>query len=637
MLLCAVTSACVANDDDRSDTAEFRVQYDRMFNMFAVVPAPSGNSAEAQLARGAIHVAALEADESPMVAEDGTPVRYTCGAILVAPSYVITAGHCVSEEDILDPETTSVKLEMYPVEADLDWQSGMDLTTPGEWFDFEHDQLTGADGYHSEMYDCRVLQRCGTSWGTEIACNHPNADVALLRCDGRPGDKYGFVPVADTDIDGASVIMPWAHEVYDFDGFPGDDLLYDHYNKRNPVKENIHYMGGGRNQLLPLMSVGFWIGDLGYGNVKLAYENALGVRWTDLIGCHGTSGSPVLQWNAAMSRYEYLGPISRGHFLSSSVPGGMPETNQLCQEPDLHGPGQQNLAYSQLKYTQTVAENANDCSGLYDRGPLLHLRCILDDLVWEEPVWPWDLWQCLTCPPPWVKIAQIYDPMILLGTEEKLTTPLELAVGTKHRVSAIVVPSGEKAVTVTMFDAKGEALAKVEVAGDNTSFAVLQASVEGYPEQSLTFAVEGGEAFVTRIAAAPMDVANGFERMVDRVGVGVMLPDDKEGKAQAMRFAASGKDDFAAILRKGERMVLAREALPADVGLGLRFEAAGKGKLRAGFILADGTELVAEADAEKGSVALEFEAPKSTPIAVFIEGVDVEADVEIDDVLVEQH
>ena len=66
----------------------------------------------------------------PWLAEDTTPVRYTCGAILVAPSYVITAGHCVSEDDILDPETTPVMLEMYPVEADLDWQSGIDLSTP---------------------------------------------------------------------------------------------------------------------------------------------------------------------------------------------------------------------------------------------------------------------------------------------------------------------------------------------------------------------------------------------------------------------------------------------------------------------------------------------------------------------------
>jgi len=637
MLLCAVTSACVASDDDPTNADEFRVQYDRMFNMFAVSPAPSGATAEAELARGAIHVTALQPDQTPLLAEDGTPVRYTCGAILVAPSYVITAGHCVSEEDILDPETTPVMLEMYPVEADLDWQAGMDLTTPGDWFEFEHPPLGAAQGYHTETFDCRVLQRCGDLWGDQIACNHPNADVALLRCDGRPGDTYGFVPVADTDIDGAHVFMPWAHEVYDFEGSPGDDLLYDHYNKRNPVEENIHYMGAGRNQLLPLVSPGFWIGDLGFANTKLGYDEGLGVRWTDLVGCHGTSGSPVLQWNAAMSRYEYLGPISRGHFLSSSVPGGMPESNQLCQEPALHGPNQQNLAYSQLKYTQTVAENANDCSGLYDKGPLLHLRCILDDLVWEEPYWPWQFWECLTCPPPWAKLAQVYDPLILLTPEQRFSTPLEVAMGSRQRVSAFVVPHRERAATVTMYNGAGEALAQVEVAGDNRSFAVLQATIDAGAEESLTFAVEGGEALVTRIAAAPVDVANGFERMVDRIGVGVMTIDDRESQAVAMRFAASGKGDFAAILRRGERMVMAREALPGEARLGLRFEAAGRGVLRAGFVLADGSELASEVEADKGSVELAFDAPRSTPIAVFIEGVDLEADVEIDDVLVEQY
>jgi hypothetical protein len=634
-LLCAVTSACVANDDDPADAGEFRVQYDRMFNMFAVSPAPSGATAEAELARGAIHVAAMQ-NGAPWLAVDGTPVRYTCGAILVAPSYVITAGHCVSHEDILDPETTPVTLEMYPVEADLDWESGIELTTPGEWFDFEHDQLTAADGYHSETFDCRVLQRCGSLWGPEIACNHPTADVALLRCDGKPGDKYGFVPVADTDIDGAHVFMPWAHEVYDFEGFWGDDLLYDHYNKRNPVDENIHYMGGGRNQLLPLVSVGFSVGDLGFANAKLGYQNDIGVRWTDLVGCHGTSGSPVLQWNAAMSRYEYLGPISRGHFLSTSVPGGMPESNQLCQEPALHSWGQQNLAYSQLQFTQTVAENADDCSGLYDRGPLLHLKCVLQRLVWEEPYWPWQLWECLTCPPPWAKLAHVYDPLILVDAEQKFVTPLEVAPGSRHRVSAIVVPFGEKPAIVTMYDAKGEALAKVEVAGDNHSFAVLQAEIEAGVDEQLVFAVEEGEALVTRIAAAPIDVANGFERMVDRAGVGVIAQGDKEAQTQAMRFAASGKDDFAAILRGGERMVMIREALPAELGLGLRFEAAGKGMLRAGFVLADGSEIATEVDAEKGTIELGFDAPKSAPIAVFVEGIDLAGDVEIDDVLVGQ-
>lgn len=633
LLSSAVVSACAVEESAPPPSDGFRIQYDR-WSMFDVSPAPSGNTAEAELARGAIHVNALDGDGNQMVAVDGTPIRYTCGAILVAPSYIITAGHCVSYEDILDPETTAVTLEMYPVEADLDWESGVELTTPGDWWEFEHDELTAADGYHTERFDCRVLQRCGTSWGPEIACNEPDADVALLRCDGEPGDKYGFVPVAATDIDGASVFMPWAHEVYDFEGFNGDGLLYDHYTPRNPVEESIHYFGGDRNQLLPLRSIGFWVGDLAYANTKLGYDT--GVRWTDLVGCHGTSGSPVLQWNQTMNRYEYLGPIALGNFLYESVGGGMSESGQLCQEPALHGPGDWNLAYSKLEFTQIVAENADDCSDLYDKGPMLQIWCVMKDLdlVWEELQWPWDIWPCLTCPPPWIKWAHVYDPLVQIDAEHKFTTPMGVKEGTMHRVSALVVPMDGKTGKIAMYDRDGNQLATVEVREGSRDFIQLEATVLARGGDELSFVAEDGMAYVTRIAFAPVDLANGFERMVDRVGVSQLVSEKEDVSAVSMRFAAEGKDDFAAILRKGERMAMTREAIPQGVGLSLRFASAGKGQLRAGFLLADGTELAESVDAEKETIELRFETPKSAPVAVFIDGVEIDGDVAIDDVLV---
>ncbi len=633
LLSSVVVSACAVEETTPPPADGFRIQYDR-WSMFEVSPAPSGATAEAELARGAIHVNALDGSGNQMVAVDGTPIRYTCGAILVAPSYIITAGHCVSHEDILDPETTPVTLEMYPVEADLDWESGVELTTPGDWWEFEHDELTAAEGYHTERFDCRVMQRCGTPWGPEIACNEPQADVALLRCEGEPGDKYGFVPVASTDIDDAPVFMPWAHEVYDFEGFNGDGLLYDHYTPRDPVDESIHYFGDDRNQLLPLRSVGFWVGDLFFDNMKLGWGT--GVRWTDLVGCHGTSGSPVLQWNETMNRFEYLGPIAQGHFLNASVGSGMPEWNQLCQEPALHDWGEENLAYSNLEYTQLVAENANDCSGLYDKGPILQIWCILKDLnlEWEELQWPWDIWPCLTCPPPWVKWAHVYDPLIQLDAEHKLTTPMGVKEGTMHRVSALVVPVDGKEGKIAMYDRDGNVLASVDVREGSRDFIQLEATVQARGGDELSFVAEEGTAFVTRIAFAPVDVANGFERMVDRVGVSQLVSEKEGVAAVAMRFAAEGEDDFAAILRTGERMVMTREAVPQGVRLSLTFASAGRGQMRAGFLLADGTELAAEVDAEKERAELSFDAPQSPAVAVFIDGVELDGDVAIDDVLV---
>jgi len=138
---------------------------------------------------------------------------------------------------------------------------------------------------------------------------------------------------------------------------------------------------------------------------------------------------------------------------------------------------------------------------------------------------------------------------------------------------------------------------------------------------------------VTRIAVAPIDRANGFERMVDRLGVDMVPTAAPRTKAVAMRIAAGGKGDLVAVLGAGERMLMTREALP-NAAMSMRFAIAGEARLRAGLVLANGEEIAREVAIRDGVAEVAFDAPGSAPLAVFLEHGDAGIEVEIDDVLI---
>jgi hypothetical protein len=127
--------------------------------------------------------------------------------------------------------------------------------------------------------------------------------------------------------------------------------LYDHYTRYTSRKDNYHYFGAGRNQLVPLRSQP-WPD----GTPRRRLGNYYGYTATDLFGCHGTSGSGVLEVQPDGS-YKLLGP------MAVAGPGW---DGRLCTDPATFQKGQTNLAYTRNDHVRTMVSRFNT-QILFDR------------------------------------------------------------------------------------------------------------------------------------------------------------------------------------------------------------------------------------------------------------------------------
>jgi hypothetical protein len=75
------------------------------------------------------------------------------------------------------------------------------------------------------------------------------------------------------------------------------------------------------------------------------------VVWTDLFGCHGTSGSGVMQFDRRSNEYVLLGPVA-----TASNDWGH---ERLCTDTGRHRSGRANASYTGLFYTQALANLAS--------------------------------------------------------------------------------------------------------------------------------------------------------------------------------------------------------------------------------------------------------------------------------------
>ncbi|MEM6992483.1 MAG: hypothetical protein AAF721_18360 [Myxococcota bacterium] len=583
----------------------------------------NGVAGYAESARGGLLVPQRDGNGNQRHAADGTPIRASCGAIMVSPSYAVTAAHCVSEDDVPNPATDVVTLEMYTKDPAL--QSGYltatNLTTASDWLDFQHPQLAAQHGYHPERFDCHVAVRCGDDWGNHnCAPLEPKADVAVVRCDGKPGNIYGHVNIADDDLDDVPVFMPWAHEVYAINGQPGDDLFFDHYTFYDGDKsDNLHYFGDDRNQLVPLRSIPL------PGSSESSKHNYFPAppneyrRWTDLAGCHGTSGSPVLQPDPNTGLWELLGPAIN--------PNGPAWNNRLCADPGLVSPGQATLAYGALRLTKHAIADVDDCEELTDgKGIWFHTWCWLKRMEWIEFQPIPEPWPCLSCPP-FLQLRIFGEPLARIG-EQPVQLPMGIAEGVTTRL-ALVATSLEGGGGLELLDESGRVVLEAEI--ESEGYTVLSAVLDRPVGGSLYAASLGSEVGITQVQLAASERSNGFDDAIDRLGVGVLALEELEAAPAPMTFEADGEGGFAAQLAAGQRMVATRSALVADRSWEVAFTAKGTAELNCGFVLDDGEEVSQMCDIEDGLVRTEFDTIDGTPVAFFVDGVDVEGTVAIDD------
>jgi len=288
------------------------------------------------------------------VTKNGIAARYTCGVTFVTAHYAITAAHCVDSTAIPDPATQAIKVEQYHIE----WCPRTKLepaeNVSGFYPFYQRTQLTEADNYYVSRYQqCKVVKRC--SYG-KYNCTELDADIALIRCDDRPSNAPS-IAVASSDPQTGPVQNTWYHEVLNMpivEPQPPANPNYfnqwiylqakdtwDHYTLYNSTtpEDNFHYLDA--NQLFPLRSVP-WPN----GTPRRRLSRSGSVVWTDLFGCHGTSGSGVFQINPSTNKPELLGPVANGANWAYS---------RLCTDTASFGPGVANISYTANEYTRVLA------------------------------------------------------------------------------------------------------------------------------------------------------------------------------------------------------------------------------------------------------------------------------------------
>ncbi len=357
-------AACAATPTDEGAAALSEAIQRSNLSYASVSAMGYGPDVGAQHATGTVFAASLDANGAQQYTADGTAIRFSCGITFIAPSYAVTAGHCVAGDSVIDTNRDRVTVQMYkPQPNGVPWGAAEQLS--GAWSTTSWGITHGRIPDYESMVDrftCRVVVRCGTANGTQINCNDPTGDVALVRCDTPVTSKgYGYLAVAQSDNPSIEPFMRWTHEIYADPpaGTLATDFL-NHYSIRGAYAGNLHYFGAKNgieyNQLVQLESTVWRNGDLFTPHKKVTPVTGADVVWTDVPGCHGSSGSGMLQLNQATLQYELLGPIALGNAFVNQYSNDL-----LCHDASLVRPGQQLIAYASLAHVQAVAPMADDC------------------------------------------------------------------------------------------------------------------------------------------------------------------------------------------------------------------------------------------------------------------------------------
>lgn len=301
--------------------------------------------ASAQRATGALLVPRLNATGERVTASDGTPIRSSCGVTFIDRTHAITAAHCADDVDVPDPTATALTVQFIDVDASADYKSAATLsgTFPG----YTHKTIDS--GYTTTETPCHIIHRCKFGpYACPANATADNADIMMLSCNpGLPADREP-VAVAPQDPEKGAARVFWFHEIYDaptstppvYDAAASD--LFLHYTTADGSgQQNLHYFEG-RNQLLPLVSAEW---SPGVPRTRIRREGT--TVWTDLFGCHGTSGSGVMAIDATSGKYQLLGPVA-----TASADWG---SARLCTDLATHRRGRASVSYTANDYTRELA------------------------------------------------------------------------------------------------------------------------------------------------------------------------------------------------------------------------------------------------------------------------------------------
>lgn len=287
-----------------------------------------------------------------------------CGVTFISKHYAITASHCMEGLSGYYPNvsfevdqvlTTSLNASVLPSSEALNGNFGVTTTAPN-WVS-QH-KLTIADGYNETKMQCGLFYRCDGSSPAPNCTSAPASgasgkDIALIYCPTRAATSY--VTVNTGDPASGSVLVNWFHEVLNTPTSDSDPYHlmgnWPNYGCKdaqttgcmNSNVDNFHYTNiltpNTYSQFLPLQSV-TWPGGTKYSIV--ANGKLTDYTWTDVPGCHGTSGSGFFLNGTST----LLGPA-----LS---PGPKIATGRLCTDMFSVQIGGTNLSYGAVTYTRAL-------------------------------------------------------------------------------------------------------------------------------------------------------------------------------------------------------------------------------------------------------------------------------------------